>query len=145
MGKLISLVILTFFLTAFEYPKIPDHKYTPGHLCSILDYDFDRLRYDEQIPYCERKVSWAKKQVVYDAYGVPEEDRKNYTIDHFIPLSLGGSNHISNLWPEHREVKATRYWLEWDTYLAIEHGEITQREAIEIIVRAKTGQSWPYP
>jgi hypothetical protein len=42
------------------------------------------------------------KRAVYGAYGL-SVDEKNYTLDHLIPLSLGGSNSAKNLWPHSRK------------------------------------------
>lgn len=118
-------------------PRTPNPEITPGHLCSKRDPDFDGYRYKERIPYCERNVSQALKNAVYEAYSVPVNKRQNYTIDHFIPLSIGGSNAFENLWPEHKKLKEKRLFLELDTYLELERGEITQKEAIRRITEAK--------
>jgi hypothetical protein len=40
------------------------------------------------------------KDKVYAEYGITSHSSGQYQIDHFIPLELGGSNDISNLWPE---------------------------------------------
>jgi hypothetical protein len=42
------------------------------------------------------------KRAVYGAYGL-SLDEKNYTLDHLIPLCLGGSNSAKNLWPHSRK------------------------------------------
>ena len=48
-----------------------------------------------------RKVSSATKKKAYAAYGVSHPQPGGaYEVDHFIPLELGGSNDIANLWPE---------------------------------------------
>lgn len=46
-----------------------------------------------------RQVSDATKAQVYARYGLPVEHGA-WEIDHLIPLELGGSNAIANLWPE---------------------------------------------
>lgn len=46
-----------------------------------------------------RDLSKNEKAEVYARYGLPY-DSKHYQIDHFIPLSLGGSNEPENLWPQ---------------------------------------------
>jgi hypothetical protein len=46
-----------------------------------------------------RHVTKAERAAVFAAYGVPDDPRL-YTLDHFIPLNLGGTNETINLWPE---------------------------------------------
>lgn len=46
-----------------------------------------------------RAVSSDEKAAVYQRYGVPNEPGK-HEVDHFISLELGGSNMVTNLWPE---------------------------------------------
>ena len=134
------LVIFFFFSInlVFSYPLIPDPEMTQGDLCAKNDPDFKMYKYREDIPYCQRNVSGARREKIYDAYDIPIDCRHRYTIDHFIPLSLGGSNADINLWPEHVLVKATRPQLEEELYLALKQGDINQEEAIDIVVREKT-------
>jgi hypothetical protein len=47
-----------------------------------------------------RDVSEKEKQQVYDDYGVLSRVSGEYEIDHLIPLSIGGTNDISNLFPQ---------------------------------------------
>ncbi len=46
-----------------------------------------------------RNVSSDEKAAVYRRYGIPNEPGK-HEVDHFISLELGGSNMLTNLWPE---------------------------------------------
>lgn len=51
-----------------------------------------------------RNVSYRLKELVYRRYGIthrnPYGQPGSYEIDHLIPLELGGSNSLANLWPE---------------------------------------------
>jgi hypothetical protein len=38
--------------------------------------------------------------MVYAEYGIVERSPGEYEVDHHVPLELGGSNDIANLWPE---------------------------------------------
>ena len=50
-----------------------------------------------------RNVTKGMKDKVYDMYGIPESERKGYVIDHLIPLQIGGSNDIKNLFPQRKD------------------------------------------
>ncbi|MBX9766500.1 MAG: HNH endonuclease [Bdellovibrionales bacterium] len=133
----ISLVIALFVQPTFAvFPYTPNDP-NAGSLCTPQDPHFHQYRYQEQIPYCERKVKESLKTKIFAAYGVPSHCRQEYTIDHYIPLALGGTNHINNLWPEHKAVKAVRQNLEVELYNALKDGRIRQAEALKIIVEAK--------
>jgi hypothetical protein len=47
-----------------------------------------------------RNVTQSTKNQVYAAYGVTTHKTGQYEVDHLVSLQLGGSNDISNLWPE---------------------------------------------
>ena len=93
---ILILALLLLSNNTFSYAKTPKIDISPGELCTIEDKDFSYLRYTEKIPYCKRNVSTRTKNEVCALYDV--FDRKKYTVDHIIPLSLGGSNSKKNLW-----------------------------------------------
>ena len=47
-----------------------------------------------------RDVSTSVKNKVYAEYGIVKRSPGQYEVDHLVSLQLGGSNDISNLWPE---------------------------------------------
>ena len=47
-----------------------------------------------------RNVPYSEKDQAYAEYGIQYHSPGQYEVDHFIPLELGGSNDIANLWPE---------------------------------------------
>jgi hypothetical protein len=47
-----------------------------------------------------RNVPEVVRQEVYREDGITYHGRGDYEVDHLIPLELGGSNSIKNLWPE---------------------------------------------
>lgn len=47
-----------------------------------------------------RNVPQSEKNKVYAEYGIASHQTGQYEVDHLISLELGGSNDISNLWPE---------------------------------------------
>jgi hypothetical protein len=50
-----------------------------------------------------RNVSSSTKEKVYAAYGITSRDPGEYEMDHLVSLELGGSNDVSNLFPEAAE------------------------------------------
>jgi hypothetical protein len=61
---------------------------TPAQICA-LGY-----------AHAHRKVPYRVRDLVYDRYGLPRGSRRGYVIDHLVPLELGGTNAIANLWPQ---------------------------------------------
>ncbi len=47
-----------------------------------------------------RNVTQSTKNKVYANYGIKTHKSGEYEVDHLVSLQLGGSNDISNLWPE---------------------------------------------
>lgn len=142
LSKLIVLSFaLTFSMSAtasdLAFPYIPDEKLTPGEFCDRQDPDYLGDAYPEKIAKCDRDVIYDTKKKVYELYNVKVSCRANYTIDHFIPLSIGGDNSIQNLWPEHKAVKALRQNLELELFQKVRDAKISQAEAIRQIRQAK--------
>lgn len=139
MRKIALLLCLVFSFNVFseECHKVPIMELSPGDICSIKDPDFLEYRYDEGIAYCERRVWGSTRDKVYELYGIAEENRHRYTIDHIIPLSIGGSNDIKNLWAEHKDIRDARRPKEFHWYLALARGEVTQVQAIKTALESK--------
>lgn len=137
------LVSVVLFLSAISFaggfPIGPDPVVTPGAICE----DSPTRRYLENIVYCERNVdTQLKKEIIkmYDerfGFTIRQMNRGDFKIDHFIPLSIGGSNSISNLWPQHKSVYAVTDPLEQELSNKISAGRIKQAEAIRVIREAK--------
>jgi hypothetical protein len=52
-----------------------------------------------------RNVPDSEKNQVYAEYGIKSHTPGQYEVDHLVSLELGGSNDVSNLWPELAEPK----------------------------------------
>lgn len=139
---------LTVFLGLFlvvtvqanpSFPIGPDANLTPGSLCDHPD----SLRYRERIPYCERDVDTRLKNEIFQDYihklGFRIDMRKRYLykIDHLIPLCAGGSNHRDNLWPQHESIYKKTDILESTVCEKMSEGRLTQRAAVDMILKAK--------
>ncbi|MBV9390031.1 MAG: HNH endonuclease [Chroococcidiopsidaceae cyanobacterium CP_BM_ER_R8_30] len=78
-------------------PYLPDPQLTPGSVfADVSQQEICQPGYTKSV----RAVSSEEKQQVYREYGISNRRPREYTIDHLIPLELGGSNEIRNLWPE---------------------------------------------
>lgn len=138
--RLLIFLLLFCSFNVFAFPEKPDQNFTPGHFCTIGDPDFKEFRYAENIPYCERNVSYSQRTAIYVKYNVPLAERGDYTIDHLIPLSLGGSNSELNLWPQHKILYTGN--LEYQVYKLLRDGKITQKEAINVVLSLKLKKSY---
>ncbi len=136
-------LVFTFATNLWAFPLTPNTKITTGSLCSRSDADYGTNRYAERIAYCNRNVDTQTKAQIYRKYNIPRNCWNRYTIDHFYPLSMGGSNHTDNLWPEHKLVKKTRTNLELETFQQLQAGQITQKEALSIIKESKLHPPMP--
>lgn len=74
--------------------SLPDPACTPG---SVVDQD------DAQVCKAgyggEPAVSREQENAVYAAYNITDPAEGAFKLDHLVPLALGGSSDLSNLWP----------------------------------------------
>lgn len=85
-----------FYTIKYAQVKYPNEVLTPGQIqtndLNIICYHY----YDQLLVEVPDDV--VKK--VYAKYMIDNPGYKQFEIDHFIPLALGGSNNIENLWPQ---------------------------------------------
>jgi len=75
---------------------LPDSTCTPGDVLTMDTSVICKTGYTEAV----RDVPISLKEQVFAEYGISYDLHSNYEVDHLISLELGGSNDISNLWPE---------------------------------------------
>jgi hypothetical protein len=76
---------------------LPDSACTPGALLATGTKDaICQSGYASSV----RNVPTSEKDQVYAEYGITHHSPGQYEVDHLVSLELGGSNDISNLWPE---------------------------------------------
>jgi hypothetical protein len=78
--------------------KLPDPACTPGDLMNplVTKEQVCTSGYSSSV----RSVTDSVKNKVYAEYGITSHPSGAYEVDHFVSLELGGSNDISNLFPE---------------------------------------------
>lgn len=80
--------------------KLPDKDCTPGAIFVNVTKDQICIAgYSKSV----RNVNTPEKNLVFQEYGILSHGPGDYEIDHYVSLELGGSNDISNLWPEAAE------------------------------------------
>lgn len=135
LGSLLALTLNAF--AGNPFPRSPDLSLTPGALCNTPS----EFRYPERIAYCKRDVNSWQKELVFISYRKIgwslSGERSQYKVDHFIPLCIGGSNDITNLWPQYFTVYEKTDELEPLACEVLAKGRITQREVIELVMAAK--------
>lgn len=76
---------------------LPDSQCTPGDvLKDVTSEQICQSGYAKSV----RNVPESEKNQAYSEYGIASHTAGQYEVDHLVSLELGGSNDISNLWPE---------------------------------------------
>jgi hypothetical protein len=88
-------------------PILPDPKLTPGDVFEVTVQDICVPGYAKKV----RAVTAALKKRAYAEYRITSYKPGDYEVDHLIPLSLGGSNSIRNVWPQSTKTSP------WTSYL----------------------------
>lgn len=108
-----------------------------GATCTLADPDLDGRRYPARVAHCRRHVPPAiRRRVMRGMAGCAE-------VDHLVPLAIGGSNAITNLWCQSAEDAARKDVLESALYRGLLAGTITQAEAIGRIYLHVRRTPWP--
>lgn len=97
---------------------LPDSGCTPGAILATSSKVICVSGYTKRV----RNVSVATKKAVFKEYGIDYSKHSNFEVDHLISLELGGSNDISNLWPE--SYKITESALKKDQFENYLHSQI---------------------
>ncbi|KAI8618019.1 hypothetical protein BC830DRAFT_1110757 [Chytriomyces sp. MP71] len=141
LGPIVSMLLFSSAL-AQTFNGIEDHldiQITPGKLCTPNDPYYNPSRSTDW-PRCDRGTfpSTAIKQQVASSYGIPENLWNQYEFDHLIPLEIGGTNAVENLWPQpgplHYGEAGAKDTVENQAGRALAAGTITQQEAIQMIL-----------
>jgi hypothetical protein len=89
---------IAFALPALaDDPILPDPKLTPGDTLPVTTDEVCEPGYSK---FVRRYIDGRTKALVYREYGLENHQPGAYEIDHLVAIALGGSNAITNLWPQ---------------------------------------------
>lgn len=143
--KALALTIVVLSTLSFhhafadDFPEGPIAQETPGKLCDQPN----QTRYPEKIAYCDRDVApETKREIIQDydrkfGFKIESMPRNQFKIDHYIPLCVGGSNDISNLWPQHESVYTITDPLEEALCVKMAQGKLLQKDAVALVKEGK--------
>lgn len=100
-GQSAQLDVPTQYADCQASGPLPDHECTPGAIFTQTSpEEICTHGYSKTV----RNVSQSQKRKIFAMYDIKYPvPFGSYEIDHLIPLSLGGSNEVSNLWPKAAE------------------------------------------
>jgi hypothetical protein len=85
------------YTTTADGVTLPDPEVTPGAVFDDVSAgDVCAAHYTQGV----RQPRYNRKVDAFSGYGVSIRDREHYAVDHLIPISLGGSNAVENIWPQ---------------------------------------------
>ena len=118
--------------------NIPDSRCTPGSTNPTvtqanINSTICTSGYTATIRPPESQTERAKYDTAYPAYSIPGGDHSE--LDHLVPLELGGSNDITNLWPEVGSIPNSKDAVENAANAAVCDGRITLATAQDAIAR----------
>lgn len=129
--KISALIILIVSSGVSQsWANKPDPNFTPGLLCSPQDVDFSGYN-PPGVAICKRDVTTEKKMKIAQHYGVPRADWSKYEFDHLIPVCIGGSSDIRNIWPEPLDDAHRKDLLEDRLCNDLRAGRINQADAVK--------------
>ena len=93
---LLALCLLWSIAAVARPPHLPYQRLTPGDVFDVTLEDICTPGYSRTV----RAVPQYLRDQAFRNYGVEPHRRRDYQLDHLIPLAIGGSNSVRNLWPQ---------------------------------------------
>lgn len=129
------MLITTLLLTSLNISLLPIQELTPGDILTKNQLTTCVSHYTETV----RNVPESLKKEVFSEYNISYKDHIYYEVDHYIPLVLGGSNSIKNLWPQSKITKPYNAILKDKLEVKLHHmvcnGTITLEQAQNLLLK----------
>jgi len=103
MGALaLEIAAGTWLVAKAQDANLPDPTLTPGAVVEVDQPTLCQVGYAASVRHYDRDV----RNRVFESYGLVDVDRREYELDHLVPISLGGAaDDLRNLWPESRRTE----------------------------------------
>jgi hypothetical protein len=113
-----------------HHHPLPDRSATPGRVFHHAGpRKFCHAGYTARV----RSVSDSTRRKVFAEYGIAYAKHSHYELDHLIPLELGGSNGIRNLWPEKGSIPNAKDGVENELHNLVCQHKLRTRKARHVI------------
>ena len=124
-GFVCSIAVLAVSTSAFAPPS-PNPSFTPGATDPhVRQATIKQMICTRGRSTTHRNVSTRTSNEVYATYHIKKSNRTKYVIDHLVPLEVGGTNSLTNLWPEPKNDAKTKDKLAAQMHAAVCSGRLT--------------------
>lgn len=124
----ICFILMVFCIINIGSGSLPDSKKTSGDVIPGTMLSWICNKWIDSTPPSMQTIL-----KVYKSYGISIND-KSYSIDHLVPISLGGSNDIKNLWPIKSIDLYHKRKVEKDLFRCVCNGLMPLKEAQAILI-----------
>jgi hypothetical protein len=128
------IILIAIFVFTISSGVLPDIKKTPGDVVPGIMLNWVCNHYIDMPSLSSKDI-----KTVFISYGISIND-KNYKLDQLVPIELGGSNNIKNLWPQTIVNFNRKNRIEADLFRCACNGLISLKEAQSILM--KDWKSW---
>jgi hypothetical protein len=96
--------------SAAQAQSLPFPAFTPGAV--YYTNKEQACAFDRSTPRLSGAAYRETARYVFELYGIPYAQHRNYELDHLIPRCLGGADTVANLWPQPlpEALKKDRRW-----------------------------------
>ncbi|WPP02773.1 HNH endonuclease [Methylocella tundrae] len=94
----LEMAAMTWLVAKAQDRGLPDPALTPGVVVDVDKATLCQVGYAASVRHYDREI----RNQVFASYGLTAVDRRDYELDHLVPLSLAGGDEPRNMWPQSR-------------------------------------------